>query len=756
MLRRIMNQLPEVIVLTGFRATGKTSVGRLLAARLGYTFVDADAVLCERLGGTVAQIVARSGWDSFRQAERALLLETRTMTRTVLATGGGAIEHTAEWRRLREQCLIVWLEADEATIRRRMAGDAQTAAQRPSLTGEAPVDEIATLLARRTPLYAAGSDVRLDTVGRTPDELVGKLAEMFAAKQAARRRGGPVTQGGPPETAAPQGGRAMSEDSSNAIRSVWLVTREYEGLAGAGGVKDVCRQLAESLVAHGGCSVRVVLPRYGFVDAAHLGFTPAALGDAEGRIGGRRFGHVFEVDMHYADEERRERVAVWQGTINGVRIFLVEADRFATKRGVYTYTEEDELEVAWQRAGGGHFDYFAMNVLLQKAALDLMILLEERPNVIHCHDGHAAILPAMMRENAGWRAYFRRTGAVVTVHNAGLGYHQEVDDLDFARAVTALPERVILSSRLGGSFDPFLAAAPYAVLNTVSENYGRELQETPDDARTGWLGHALLDRGMHLAGITNGIDPASFDPARPEQLGLAAAFDVSRGELAGKKICKETLLQRIAATGPWERVKQFGSLRPEVDPPLFTFIGRLTAQKGVDILIRAIGDLLPLEPLARFLVFGSGSPELEQQLESLTASASGLNRVCFLRGFDPLLANSIYAAGDFFLIPSRYEPCGLTDYMAQLLGNLPIVHRVGGLVKVIDGETGFAYDENTPEALALVMGRALTTYADDPGAIRTMQMAAVERIARLHTWEKVMDDYLLLYRQARNLYPAGR
>ena len=85
MLRRIMNQLPEVIVLTGFRTTGKTSVGRLLAARLGYTFVDADAVLCERLGGTVAQIVARSGWDSFRQAERALLLETRTMTRTVLA-----------------------------------------------------------------------------------------------------------------------------------------------------------------------------------------------------------------------------------------------------------------------------------------------------------------------------------------------------------------------------------------------------------------------------------------------------------------------------------------------------------------------------------------------------------------------------------------------------------------------------------------------------------------------------------------------
>lgn len=750
-----MSEFPETIIFTGFRATGKTSVGRRLAARLNYAFVDADSVLCDRLGGTVAEIVARSGWESFRQAERELLLETQTMTRTVIATGGGAIEQTAEWDLLREWSFVVWLEADEATIRRRMAGDAQTAAQRPSLTGDAPQDEIATLLARRSPLYAAGSDVRLDTVDRTPEQLAGKLAALVTTKQAGHPEDRPVAHR-PSETRGAKKERTMSEDINSDIRLVWLVTREYEGLAGAGGVKDVCRQLAESLVARAGCTVRVVLPRYGFVDAAHLGFTPVDLGNRHGRIAARRFNHVFEVDMNYAAEERREQVAVWQRMMNGVQVFLVEADRFAAKRGVYTYTEIDEQEVAWQRAGGGHFDYFAMNVLLQKVALDLMILLEERPDVIHCHDGHAATLPAMMRENAGWRAYFRRTGAVVTVHNAGLGYHQETDDIEFARAVTSLPERVILSSRLGGSFDPFLAASPYAALNTVSENYGRELQETPDDARTGWLGHALLDRGVHLAGITNGIDPASFDPSRPEQLGLAAAFDVRRGELAGKKICKETLLQRVSTNVPWERVKQFGSLPAEADSPLLTFIGRLTQQKGVDILIQAIDDLLLLEPLARFLVFGSGAPELEQQLELLTASEIGRNRVCFLRGFDPLLANSIYAAGDFFLIPSRYEPCGLTDYIAQLLGNLPIVHRVGGLVKVIDGETGFAYADNTPEALTQAMGRALTTYLEDPWALRTMQVAAVERIARLHTWEKVMDDYLLLYRQARRMYAGGR
>jgi len=539
-----------------------------------------------------------------------------------------------------------------------------------------------------------------------------------------------------------------ADEENKGIRSVWMVSREYDGLAGAGGVKDVCRQLAEALAAQGHGAVRVILPRYGFMDPDRSGFSLAGIGTLSGRIGGRRYAQVFEVDMHYPAEERRETVAIWRAELNGVTVFLVEADRFATKRGVYTYTEEDEQEVEWQRRGGGHFDYFAMNILLQKAALDLMILLDEHPDVIHCQDGHAATLPAMMRECSGYRHYFRRTGAVVTIHNAGLGYHQEVDDLAFAQAITGLPKRVILASRLGLSFDPFMAASRYAVLNTVSENYGRELQQTADDARTGWLGHALLNNGVVLAGITNGIDPASFDPTRPEQLGLAAGFDVRSGHLDGKRSCKAALVAQIAGNGPWEQVKQFGDLAALGDSPLFTFIGRLTAQKGVDILIEAMVELLPREPAAQLLVFGSGALEFEKQLEQLASSGVGQGRVCFLKGYDPALAHKVYAAGDFFLIPSRYEPCGLTDYIAQLLGNLPIVHRVGGLVKVLDGQTGFSFDDNSATALATAMIRALTLYRQDPTGLRGMQRAAVERIDQHHTWDKVMAGYLQLYQQA--------
>jgi len=530
------------------------------------------------------------------------------------------------------------------------------------------------------------------------------------------------------------------------IGSVWLVTREYAGLAGAGGVKDVSRQLAEALVDTRETTVTVIMPRYGFMDARALGFDIAPVGSWTGEVQRVAYSHGFWVDMNYAYQERREYVSLWRANINGVLVYLVEAERFAEKQGVYTYTEIEAQKQAWQRTGEGHYDYFAMNILLQKVALDAMVLLDLHPDVIHCQDGHAATLPAMMRENSGYRHYFRRTGAVVTIHNAGVGYHQEVADLSFAQSITGLPMRVVNSSLLAGCFDPFLAAAPYAIMNTVSENYARELQQTPEDARTGWLGHALLRLGVTLAGVTNGIDPKSFDPSRPELLQLNSGFDVLEGKLDGKLRCKEALLHRLNQGPPWEGIEQYGYLTASAQEPLCTFIGRLTPQKGVEALLESITLHLATHIKCRFLVFGSGSTVYEEQFKKLSQLGEG--RVCFLKGFDPVLANAIYAAGDFFLIPSKYEPCGLTDYMAQLLGNLPIVHHVGGLVKVIDGETGFAYDEDSAAALTQTIARAMAVYFEEPERFLQMQQAAVRRIHEQHTWSQVMTAYAALYRQS--------
>lgn len=523
------------------------------------------------------------------------------------------------------------------------------------------------------------------------------------------------------------------------VNNIWMLTREYDSVAGVGGVKDVSRQLAEAL-ARLKITVTVVLPCYGFMDPEGQGFT--------------RLPFSFQVDMNYTAEDRREEVTVWEKSQQGITLYLVDTDRYREKRSIYTYTAEDEASNPYHLQGSGHYDYFAMNVLLQKAALDLMIILRQKPDIIHCQDGHTAILPAMLREGPGYRHYFASTAAIVTIHNAGHGHHQEVRDLPFARAVTGLPYNLINNNLLDGAFDPFLAASPFAVLNTVSENYARELRETDDDALTGWLGHRLLSRGIRLEGVTNGFNPADFDPTQPDPLGLSAGFDPAKGQLAGKKICKQKLLDSLAKKSPLA-VNQLGSLAKEGHgKPLITFIGRLTAQKGIDILLPALTALLQSNHEFQVLILGSGAKEFELDLVNLAQKKANKGRICLLLGFDPLLANRIYAAGDFFLIPSRFEPCGLTDYIAQLAGNLPIVHHVGGLVKVEDGITGLAFTDYSSEALMAAILRAIRLFEESPRQVLNMQKAAVQRIRQFYTWDKVVLRYLELYDKAENMVQA--
>lgn len=514
-----------------------------------------------------------------------------------------------------------------------------------------------------------------------------------------------------------------------------MLTREYDGLAGAGGVKDFSRQLAEALVRRGK-QVSVILPLYGFIDTKGFSF--------------KKTGNTFAVDMPYIGHFRREEVSIWSANINGVKVYLVDADRFREKRNVYVYTDEDCGEDSHNQKGMAHYDFFAMNVLLQRAAIAMIIRMDEKPDIIHCQDGHTAILPAMIREIGGYRHYFEKTGCVVTVHNAGLGYHQEITDLAFAETITGLPSRIILDNRLAGKFDPLLAASSYSVMNTVSENYARELRETDDDSLTGWFGHKLLDRGVVLEGVTNGINPANYDPAFPDKLGLAAAFTPEQRKFGGKVRCRVALIKELSG-GKLTVAKQTGYLDSKPSQPLLTFVGRLTPQKGVDKMIGALETLLPMDRKFQVIIQGSGSPEIEDKLIRLAGDEKYRGRICLLRGYDQGLANRVYAAGDFLLLPSRYEPCGLTDFIAQLFGNLPIVHHIGGLVKVIDGETGITYRDHNSAALMGAILQALLLFRKSPGKVLDMRQAAVRHIQEHYTWDIVVERYLKLYGKAMKM-----
>lgn len=175
------------ILFTGFRATGKSMVGHLLADRLGLEFIDTDVLLCRRIGCSVSDFVADHGWDRFRFLEEELLLELRDRSGVVIATGGGAVLHEYAWALLRRNSACVWLQADEATILHRLVADSRSRHQRPSLTGRDPRDEIRELLLERIPLYRKGSDFAVRTDDRPPEELVDEI-ERHLLLLAERRR----------------------------------------------------------------------------------------------------------------------------------------------------------------------------------------------------------------------------------------------------------------------------------------------------------------------------------------------------------------------------------------------------------------------------------------------------------------------------------------------------------------------------------------------------------------------------------------
>ncbi len=533
-------------------------------------------------------------------------------------------------------------------------------------------------------------------------------------------------------------------DHVERVKKIWMLSREYGQLAGAGGVKDVVCQLAEALARNTSRSLHVVLPRYGFVNAREHGFQPLADPFCSNRA------LRLQIDMHQPEQRILEEVHYYYKKINRVHLYLVDAERYRQKSDVYTYSEKDENLVPWQKKSMGHHDFFAMNLLLQKAAIELMIVLGEKPDVIHCHDGHTAVLPALIRETPGYRNYFRTTGCVVTIHNAGYGYHQEVIDIPYAQSITALPKHVIDANQLDYKFDPFLVAGHYAILNTVSENYARELRETDSDSMTGWLGHELLRRNVILEGVTNGIDPDFFcsKAIAADNAELLFYPGKESDTLLGKKRCKELLFSLLQPGVMLDGVECFGKIVQDVRYPLFTFIGRLSEQKGIDILLSVLPELLERHPEAQVVIFGTGPAEINSSLINLTKRKDSLGRVCFLQGFNSDIANKVYAAGDFFLIPSRYEPCGLTDFISQLFGNIPIVHHVGGLVKVIDGVTGIAYHGDSPLELLDALERAIVLYGNEP-LKRQMQLQAIRVIEQNYTWTKVMKKYLELYARAR-------
>lgn len=500
--------------------------------------------------------------------------------------------------------------------------------------------------------------------------------------------------------------------------NVWQLSREMSPFAEAGGVKDVVAGISKAL-ADDHHSVTVILPMYKFLQKYKTEQT------------------ILEFDLRFG--HKKEKIEIFRFYHHNIRVFFVSARCFDSKELVYTYNRNEEVLDSANVYGAGHRDCNLMNLVLQRSALETAYRMDEKPDLFHLHDGHCGFLPAIMRHDKRFKSFFNSTSALLTIHNGGIIYQQNILDRKETEDLTGLPENILKFFKMEYGYSPLLTSGKYGFLNTVSPQYAREILSGSDE-NSGVLGTVLKENNIELCGITNGIDIALYKKSQLRDLPDPIPGSTN---LDWKKHYKASMFDRIEEFR--DEVYLYGSLIRDPEIPLITMQSRITYQKGIDILIDSIESLINSGTEVNVMVIGEGEPVYEEKLAKL---ADGRNNICYIRKYCHKLSKLLFGAGDFFLIPSRWEPCGLTDFISQLNGNLPIVHETGGLVKTSDMINGFSYGENRADLLVQKIHQALGLYKSHSKVLFNMRNNAVNIINEKYTWKKVLaEGYIPLYRK---------
>ena len=464
---------------------------------------------------------------------------------------------------------------------------------------------------------------------------------------------------------------------------------ECAPFARTGGLGEAVRTLADTQAA-AGAPVCVIMPLYGIVSDAWRNLEPVTAPFTI-RIG-----------------DREECVRLFGATTlrRGPSIYFVDHPLFSRRSGVYGEGGVDYADNAYRFA------------VFTRAALAALPDVAPNTAVVHAHDWHAALAPVYARTAAGDRGP-RDLATVLSVHNAGFQGHYGPE---------MMPE-LGLSWELydwrrfewHGRMNILKGGLSFAdIVTTVSPSHAEELQ-TP----LGGFGlhDTFAPLGDRLVGVLNGIDQHTWNPATDPH--LAATYSVNN--LEGKRLCKAALQ------------RSFG-LAERPDRPLFAFCARLVAQKGLDIVLQS--DVLDRQD-AQFVFLGEGDSSYVSRLAARAEASPGSVAARF--AFTDSLEHVLLAGADACLMPSVYEPCGLTQMRAQRYGTVPVAHRVGGLADTIsDGETGFLFAPHTPAALAAAVGRAVQAYSCETGWLAMMRMAMRQDFG----WDRSMGMYRDVYRRA--------
>lgn len=468
---------------------------------------------------------------------------------------------------------------------------------------------------------------------------------------------------------------------------VWFLAAEAQPLVKVGGLGDVAGTLPPALRRlKGKPDVRLVLPFHQEIRDKDLSLTPVAA---------FTIGHV----------DGAVAVEAYSTDVDGLPVYLISGKPVVDAPPVYSSDGKRD---------GNKYVFFSL------AALELARALDWQPDVLHAQDWHTA---AAIYALAKWYRkdpFFEHTATLLTVHNLPfLGHEAEGALRDYglppARG-SALPDWAVhMPLPLG-----LLTADK---INTVSPGYAAEML-TPEFGAG--LEGFLLTRKKDLLGILNGLDMESWDPQKDK----AIPYRFGSDSLAKRKNNKAALQGEAG-------------LPQESKTPLLCIISRMDNQKGIDLAVEALKQVVALDWQA--VILGTGDPDLEEQVRQLELDHP--NRIKAYITYDGALARRMYAGTDMILIPSRYEPCGLTQMIGMRYGCVPVARATGGLRDtIIDYDqdrqgNGFLFKQATAAALAKTVRRALETYTDQ----RRWRGLQLRGMGQDFSWQRAAEKYLDLY-----------
>lgn len=447
--------------------------------------------------------------------------------------------------------------------------------------------------------------------------------------------------------------------------AIALLTSEVAPLSKTGGLADVTAALAKHLHA-GGHDVRLFTPCYGSVDRAAVAAQPIA-GLAALPLAVGPHAYIF---------------SVLRGSLPGsaAPLYLIDCPQLYERAAIYT-TDPDE-----------HLRFLAFT----RAVFTACQRLAWGPQILHCHDWHAAFAPLFLKSSYGKEPLFAATRTLLTIHN--IGYQgifsaAQVADLDLGERAHMLHQDDLAAGRINALRHGILYAD---AITTVSPTHAREI--TTDEYGMG-MQDSLRARGMALSGILNGVDYDEWDPRRDRY--VLQHFDADH--LQVKAALKRVFLKRLG-------------LRVGGEVPLAGMVSRLAAQKGIELMYDSLPKILDTRELA-FIALGAGEPQYEEFFTRLAQRFP--RRVVFRRGYDEKLAHWIEASSDLYLMPSRYEPCGLNQMYSLRYGTIPVVRRTGGLADSVEhynpdtgSGTGVLFNDFDGPAFAWALNLALDLYAN--------------------------------------------